>query len=151
MDVLEAVILETAETWEQARGAGGEVRAIIGAVDETFLEQMMLVFMDLRTGYLLLEEVADDRPYATWKALVEERLTALDTRVRYVVSDRAKAFIQLADQGLGCLSIPDFFHCMHELGQSYTLAIGRRLRQAPQEFTKAKGRYAKSHESSQKH
>ena len=80
MDVLEAVILETAETWEQARGAGGEVRAIIGAVDETFLEQMMLVFMDLRTGYLLLEEVADDRPYATWKALVEERLTALDTR-----------------------------------------------------------------------
>ena len=88
MDVLEAVILETAETWEQARGAGGEVRAIIGAVDETFLEQMMLVFMDLRTGYLLLEEVADDRPYATWKALVEERLTALDTRVRHVVSDR---------------------------------------------------------------
>lgn len=40
---------------------------------------------------------------------------------------------------------------MHELGQSYTLAIGRRLRQASQEFTKAKDRYAKSHESSQKH
>ena len=35
---------------------------------------MILVFMDLATGYLLLEEVADDRTYATWKALVEERL-----------------------------------------------------------------------------
>ena len=34
---------------------------IIGAVDETFLERMILVFMDLATGYLVLEEVADDR------------------------------------------------------------------------------------------
>jgi hypothetical protein len=113
------------------------VREIIGAVDETFLERMMLVFMDLRTGYLLLEEVADDRTYATWKALVDERLTALGTRVRYVVSDRAKALIQLAEKGLECLSMPDFFHCMHELGKSYGLAIGRRLRQAQQELTKA--------------
>ncbi len=54
--------------------AGGERREIIGAVDETFFERMMLVFMDLSTGYLLLEEVADDRTYATWKALVDERL-----------------------------------------------------------------------------
>ena len=41
---------------------------------ETFLARMILVFMDLSTGYLLLEEVAEDRPYATWKALVDERL-----------------------------------------------------------------------------
>ena len=46
----------------------------MGAVDETFLERMILVFMDLTTGYLLLEEVAEDRTYVTWKALVEERL-----------------------------------------------------------------------------
>ena len=29
---------------------------IIGAVDETFLEHMMLVFMDLPSGYLLVED-----------------------------------------------------------------------------------------------
>ena len=102
------------------------MREIIGAVDETFLERMMLVFMDLRTGYLLLEEVAADRTYATWKALVDERLTALGTRVRYVVSDRAKAFIELAEKGLECLSMPDFFHC-YELGKSY----GPRSRRRP--------------------
>ena len=71
MQALEAALLETAEAWEQDACAGGEVREIIGAVDETFLEQMMLVLMDLRTGYLLLEEVAEDRTYATWKAGVE--------------------------------------------------------------------------------
>src|SRR5215510_9031695 len=115
MQALEAAILETARAWEQAGQAHEAGRELIGAVDETFLEQMMLVCMDLRTGYLLLEEVAADRTYATWKALVEERLTALRIGVRYLVSDRAKALIQLADKGLECLSIPDFFHCMHDL------------------------------------
>jgi hypothetical protein len=42
------------------------------------LERMILVFMDLATGYLLLEEVAEDRTYTTWKALVDERLKVLE-------------------------------------------------------------------------
>ena len=110
MSALEAALLETAGAWEKDACAGDEVREIIGAVDETFLEQMMLVLMDLRTGYLLLEDVAEDRTYATWKAGVDARLTALGTGVRYLVSDRAKALIQLAEKGLECLSMPDFFH-----------------------------------------
>ena len=137
MYALEAALLETAGAWEKDACAGDEVREIVGAVDETFLARMILVFMDLRTGYLLLEEAAEKRTYATWKALVEERLTALGTGVRYVVSDRAKALIQLAEKGLECLSMPDFFHCLHDLGQSYALAIGQRLRHAQQELTKA--------------
>ena len=42
---------------------------------------MILVLMDLKTGYLRVEEVAEDRTYTTWKALVEERLKALGTGV----------------------------------------------------------------------
>lgn len=41
------------------------MRPILGAVDETFLERMMLVCMDLASGYLLVEEVAADRSYDT--------------------------------------------------------------------------------------
>jgi len=93
--------------------------------------------MDLATGYLLLEEVAADRTYATWKALVEERLKGLGTGVLYVVSDRAKALIQLAEHGLECLSMPDFFHVVHEIVKSYSLALGQRWRHAQQELTKA--------------
>ena len=44
MQVLEMSLLETAETWEQDGYARGEVREIIGAVDETFLQRMILVF-----------------------------------------------------------------------------------------------------------
>jgi Family of unknown function (DUF6399)/IclR helix-turn-helix domain len=138
MQALEAALLETAAAWEQEGCASGEAREVIGAVDETFLERMMLVFMDLATGYLLLEEVADDRTYPTWKALVEERLKGLGTGVLYVVSDRAKALIQLAEQGLECLSMPDFFHVVHEIVKSYALVIGQRWRHAQQALTKAK-------------
>jgi len=137
MQALEAALLETAEGWEKEGCAGGERREIIGAVDETFLERMMLVFMDLRTGYLLLEEVAEDRTYTTWKAAVEERLKALGTDVRYLVSDRAKALIQLAEKGLECLSMPDFFHCMHDLVKGSALPLARPMRHARQELQKA--------------
>jgi len=137
MHALEAALLETAGTWEKDACAKEEGREIIGAVDETFLEQMMLVLMDLRTGYLLLEEVAEDRTYATWKARVEARLTALGIGVRYLISDRAKALIQLAEQGLACLSMPDFFHCMHDLVKGSALSLARHVRHAHQELTKA--------------
>jgi hypothetical protein len=138
MQALEVAVVETAETWEQDAVAAGEAREIIGGVDETFLERMMLVFQDLPTGYLVLEDVADDRTFATWKAAVDARLKALGAEVLYLVSDRAKALIQLAEQGLECLSMPDFFHCMHNLVKSYALPIGQRLRQAQQELIKAK-------------
>jgi hypothetical protein len=146
MQGLEAGLLETAGCWEKDGVAAGAVREIIGAVDETFLEQMMLVFQDVSTGYIVQEEVADDRTYATWKAVVEARLTALGTEVLYLVSDRAKALIQLAKQGLECLSMPDFFHVIHEIIKSYSLAIGRCMRHAHQELTKAEEALARLQE-----
>ena len=123
-------------------GAGQE---IIGAVDETFLERMVLILPDLTTGYIVLEETADDRSYATWKALVDQRLDALRAQVRSVVSDRAKALIQRAEQGLECLSMPDFFHLVHDIVKSYSLALGQRLKQARQELQQAEDRLRKHH------
>jgi hypothetical protein len=146
MQALETAMLETAAAWEQAGQARGEVREIIGAVDETFLERMLLVFMDLATGYLVLEAVADDRTYATWKALVEERLKGLGTGVLYVVSDRAKALIQLAEKGLECRSMPDFFHVVHEIIKSYARALGRHRRQAHQALQQAQEALARCQE-----
>jgi hypothetical protein len=66
MHTLERIILDTAAVWEQEGVAHGEIRPIIGAVDETFLQRLMLVFLDLASGYLLMEEVAEDRTYDTW-------------------------------------------------------------------------------------
>src|SRR4029434_11014134 len=142
IDVVEHAILETTAAGEQAWIAHGETRPIIGAVDETFLARMMLVFMDLVSGYLLFEEVAEDRSYDTWHALVKARLETLGVRVFYLVSDRAKALIKLAETGLECLSIPDLFHLLHDLVKSYSLALCSRLRQAQQALKQAQERLA---------
>ena len=68
---------------------------------------------------------------------MDNRLDTLNCGVRYLVSDRAKALIQLAEKGFGCLSIPDFFHLVHELVKSSSLSIGRRLTQSQKALEKA--------------
>ena len=137
MHALEHVILETATAWEHEGVAAGEVRPIIGAVDETCLERMMLVFMDLVRGSLLCAEVAEDRSYDTWHALVEARLEALGAGGLSLVSDRAKALMKLAETGLECLSMPEVFHRIHELVKSYALSMCDRLRHARQALRQA--------------
>jgi DNA-binding transcriptional ArsR family regulator len=142
MQRLERTIVETAAAWEQDGVDYGAIRPIIGAVDETFLQRMMLVFMDLASGYLVMEEVAVERTYDTWHGLVQSRLKTLGVTVSYLVSDRAKALIKLAQTGLDCLSIPDLFHLSHALAKSYALASFSRLRQAQQALTQARERLA---------
>ena len=137
LDRLEAMILETTAVWEREGIAQGQTGPIVGAVDETFLERMMLVFIDLVSGYVLLEEGATDRTYETWYERVEARLATLKTRVLYLVSDRAKALIKLAETGLECPSIPDLFHLLHELVKGYSLGIWRQLKTTRQALSRA--------------
>jgi len=143
MQRLERTIVETAAAWEQVGVDHGEIRPIIGAVDETFLQRMRLVFMDLASGYLVMEEGAVDRTADTWHGLVQSRLKTLGVTVSSLVSDRAKALIQLAQTGLDCLSMPDVFHRSHDLAKSCSLAIFSRPRQAQQALTQAREHLAR--------
>jgi Family of unknown function (DUF6399)/IclR helix-turn-helix domain len=140
MHMLERLLIETAAAWEKEGIAHGEIRPVIGAVDETFLQRMMLVFMDLATGYLLMEEGAVDRSFDTWFDRANARLTTFGTEVLYLVSDRAKALIKLAHTGRGCPSIPDVFHLSHDLAKGYSLGLFGRLRQAKRDLEQAKQR-----------
>jgi hypothetical protein len=137
MEQLEALILETTAEWEREGIAQGQIGPIVGTVDETFLQRMMLVFMDLVSGYVLLEEVADDRTYETWYERVTARLEPLQTSVLYLVSDRAKALIKWAETGLECPSIPDLFHLLHERVKGYSRVIWRQVKTARQALSRA--------------
>jgi hypothetical protein len=92
---------------------------------------------------VLLEEVADDRTYETWYERVTARLEPMKTYVLYLVSDRAKALIKLAETGLECPSIPDVFHLLHELAKGYSLAIWSQLKTARQALSRAQEHLAK--------
>jgi hypothetical protein len=72
--------------------------------------------------------------------VVDERLKTLGAAGLSLVSDRAKALIQLAEMGFECVSMPDFFPCVHDMVKTYSLAMGRGLRDAQQELAHAEGR-----------
>lgn len=118
---------------EQAK-EGSEEREIIGAGDETFFdEKVMLVLMDMAPGYLVVEEEADDRSYESWKVRAKTRLEQLGLRVRHFISDRGKSLMKLATDGLGCYAGADLFHAQYDiskwLGRSLHGKLGRACKQ----------------------
>lgn len=102
-------------------------KKVIGAADETFFcNALILVFMDLSSGYLILEDIADDRSFDTWFEMLEPRLEQLGVHVQLMVSDRAKALIKLAVVGLECEHNADIFHGLHDISKWMGSTLGRR-------------------------
>ncbi len=114
---MEAVILAYPAEQEQQIGQMARRVPLIAGADETFFEQVILVMMDLGSGYLVLEEAAEDRTYGTWQERTQAVINKLGLELRYVVSDRAKALIKRALTGLGCPSVPDLFHALRDLAK----------------------------------
>ncbi len=119
------------EKQRQKGEAGGE---IVGSGDETWFNgQMLLVLMDLVSGYLVMEEEAEDRSYETWDAKAQSRLQQLGLTVRHFISDRGKALVKLATSSFGCLAGADIFHAQYDiskwLGRSLHGKLGRASKQ----------------------
>jgi hypothetical protein len=75
------------------------------AADETFFEGVILVMLDLPSGYIFVEEITENCQYETWQQRVSQIFQPLGLKVKYLVSDRAKAIIKLALNDLGTNSI----------------------------------------------
>jgi hypothetical protein len=119
--------------------APAPIHKAVVAADETFFgEILILVLMDLSSGYLLLESIQDDRSFDTWFAQAAPRLEARGIRVGHAVSDRAKALIKLAVEGFGCASGADLFHEQYGLSRWLSPALGRRKAKADKQCEAAK-------------
>jgi hypothetical protein len=119
--VLEYQRLQQAQLGQQAKPERGI--EICASVDETFFEQVVLVMLDLPSGFILVEQLSEDYRYNTWQKHVQQALSQLGLKVRYCVSDRAKALVKLALDQMQCPSIADLFHALRELSRG----IGREL------------------------
>lgn len=102
----------------------------VGSDEVYFSRQPILVLMDLVSGYLLNEQVADDRSFATWNTQTQARLTALKVTVKHAVSDRAKALIKLAIEGFRCQAGADLFHVQQDIGRWLSRALGQATQKA---------------------
>jgi len=100
---------------------------ITAGLDETFFgDFIILVLMDLRSGYLLLEEITEDRCFDTWYEKTTPRLEQLGIEVTHVVSDRAKALIKMAVTGFKCGSGADIFHAQQDVSRWLGAKVGKR-------------------------
>ena len=134
---VERLIIEYGEEEQRQGIQTGGPQEIVGGVDETFMEQMILVMLDLPSGYLLMEEFSANRTTQTWCVRVEQVLEPFTGHVRYLVSDRAKPLISLALRHIGCRSIADLFHVSHEIAKGFSLPIQSRLTQAQKQLQQA--------------
>ena len=102
--------------YEQEHGAtkAGGIQVIVGA-DETFFDKVVLILMDLDSGFILAEEIAEDRTFLTWQDRTRQALARVGVTVRCLVSDQATALGKLALEELQCRKIPDLFHALHEV------------------------------------
>ncbi len=135
MRQMEELLVEYGRIQEENQRQKGEAeREIVGSGDETWFNgQMLLVLMDLVSGYLVMEEEAQDRSYETWDAKAQSRLGQLGLTVRHFVSDRGKALVKLATASFGCLAGADIFHAQLDiskwLGRSLYGKFGRASKQ----------------------
>lgn len=123
-------LLPTFQQQCEATAPEGTRKAVLAA-DETFFSQMMiLVLMDLSSGYLVLESIENDRSFDTWFSAAGPRLKALGIEVNHAISDRAKALIKLAVTGFDCTSGADVFHEQYGISKWLSSALGRRKAKA---------------------
>jgi hypothetical protein len=69
----EQILTYNQEQQQQLQQLPTKVEVCAGA-DETFFEQMVLVLLDLSSGYIFVEAQAKDRGYQTWQELVQQAL-----------------------------------------------------------------------------
>jgi hypothetical protein len=105
--------------------------------DETFHPKICLVAMDAVSGFILVEEYAEQRDTATWKAAVAHKLEGLRARVVQVTSDEAKALIAHAKQELQAHHSPDVFHVQYTLSRAIASALSRRVQEADKAMEEA--------------
>jgi len=119
MSKMEELLVEFGRMQEEKqRQKGGTGTEIVGSGDETWFNgQILLVLMDLVSGYLVLEEEAEDRSHETWEAKAQSRLHQLGLSVRHFVSDRGKSLVKLATASFGCLAGADIFHAQYDLSK----------------------------------
>lgn len=119
-------LLDQYQKEQESRHKINEPLKIVGGIDETYFQSMILVLMDLSSGYIFIEEESDDKSYETWLEKANRVADKFKIEFKYFVSDRAKQLIQLATQGFKCISVPDLFHASHELVKQFGLSLKRK-------------------------
>ena len=118
----------TGEKLGEAMRRGPE-RTLSLALDETWKRSMILVAMDVGSGFLLAEVHAAKRDAATWTSSMAKAIGNLPVKIAQVVADEAKGITAYVSGLLGAHRSSDLFHGLYEFG-AVLLALHAKLKQA---------------------
>lgn len=116
-------------------------RTLSLAEDETWKDGMRLVAIDPVSGFILVEQRAEERSAVAWTQALEPQLAGLSVTVVQGISDEAKGLLAHVQRDLGAHHSTDLFHLQHEASQAMSLALVRAQRQAQTEEDQAKARW----------
>lgn len=124
---IEGIIDQYRATYDaKIKEAASDIDITVGA-DETFFKNLMiLVLMDLKSGFIFFEKPAEDRKHKTWDKLCMPWLSHFKN-ISCMVSDRAKALIKLAHDSVKKASIPDLFHLMQDVSKAVGSPIAKKI------------------------
>ena len=108
---------------------------LLGGADETFFERfMVIIFMDLPSGFLFNETFSKDRTFKTW---VEKTSGSIAQFKNFLclVSDRAKALLKLSAYHC-CTGVADLFHFLMCPVRSFKFSFARKLKTLEKEEKK---------------
>lgn len=131
---IEDLILQYERVHGASKATG--IQVIAGA-DETFFDNVILILMDLDSGFILAEVMTEDRTFLTWQDRARQALARVGVTVRCLVSDQAKALNKLALEELHCRKIPDLFHALHEVVKLFGGRFARQAASLQRQITKA--------------
>jgi outer membrane murein-binding lipoprotein Lpp len=144
LDQLKQRLKDTIEAYEAAQAEHCQPQSGQGigvGADEVFFGLPVLVLAELGSGYLLTEVQAEDRSYETWKEQIQSWWSQAGWQCHFLVSDRAKALIKLATDGLGCVSVADLFHALRAVGHPIGSALGRQQAQLVKQMNTLKAKW----------
>ncbi len=145
---MEELLVEFQKTQEaEQRKKGDPKREVVASGDETWFNgTLLLVLVELVSGYIIMEEEAEDRSYETWNVRAQVRLKELGLRVVHFISDRGKSLVKLATAGFGCLAGADIFHAQFDVSKWLGRSLYGKLGRASKQLNEAKAKLLKLEE-----
>ena len=112
--------------------------------DETFpANDICLVLMDAPTGYLLVEELSDDRTYDTWQKCLDEAKDRLGIEsFVQIISDEAQALLKLAKEE-SAQHNTDLLHVLLEISKALSGRLALQKRQTQKLLSEAEDKLEK--------
>ncbi len=128
--------IATFEKEEEGRlGQEMKRKQVTVAQDETYHERPCLVAIEPVSGYILLEEYAQNRKAETWTEAMEKAMADKPIEVIQSTSDEGRGICSYVANGLGAHHAPDVFHVQYEVSKATSASLSSKVRQAEKEAT----------------